>query len=113
MPKFNVGKTKTAKPVRPKLRKPLPYLRGAAEEERERVKIRKTSGGEPSPQSAPTTAADVTGPGGDQREIVFDTYTPLSKPRNLGLFGLAPPDMSGADSPLSIVLYTGNTYLAA
>jgi hypothetical protein len=40
MPKFNVGKTKTAKPVRPKLRKPLPYLRGAAEEERERVKIR-------------------------------------------------------------------------
>jgi hypothetical protein len=44
MPKFNVGKTKTAKPVRPKLRKPLPYLRGAAEEERERVKIRKTSG---------------------------------------------------------------------
>ena len=113
MPKFNVGKTKTAKPVRPKLRKPLPYLRGAAEEERERVKIRKTSGGEPSPQSAPTTAADVTGPGGDQREIVFDTYTPLSKPKNPGLFGLAPPDMSGADSPLSLVLYTGNTYLSA
>jgi hypothetical protein len=55
----------------------------------------------------------LTGPGGDNREIVFGTYTPLNKPKNPGLFGLAPPDMSGADSPLNVVLYTGNTYLAA
>ncbi len=111
--KFKVGKTKRAKSVSPKLKKPLPYLKGAAEQEDERVRIRKTRGGQAPPQSVPTRKDSLTGPGGDNREIVFGTYTPLNKPKNPGLFGLAPPDMSGADSPLNVVLYTGNTYLAA
>jgi len=54
----------------------------------------------------------VTGPG-EGHEIVFPTYTPLSKPKNPGLFNLAPPDMSGADSSSRVVLYTGNSYLCA
>ena len=55
----------------------------------------------------------LTGPGENRREVVFTTYSPLSTPKNPGLFGLAPPDMSGADAPAQVVLFTGNTYLAA
>jgi hypothetical protein len=115
MPKFHVGKSKTAKSAILKLRKPLRYRSGAAERDVERVRIRrrKSSGGKPSPQTAPTEISDVTGPGGDQREIVFATYTPLGKPKIPGLFNLTPPDMSGADSQIGVVLYTGNSYLSA
>ena len=44
---------------------------------------------------------------------MFPTYTPLSSPKNPGLFNLAPPDMSGADSEGGVVLFTGNSYLCA
>jgi len=111
--KFRTGKTKRAKSVSRKLKKPLPYLKGEVEQWDKLVKIRKTKGGHAPPQSPPTKIEGLTGPGGDNREIVFATYTPLKTPKNPGLFGLAPPDMSGADSPLKLVLYTGNTYLAA
>jgi hypothetical protein len=113
MPQFNTGKTKTAKSVRAKLRKPLPYISGAAEEEKEQIRIRKTRRGKPAKQSPRTKKVELTGPEGENHDIVFPTYTPLGKPKNPGLFGLAPPDMSGADSPLSVVLFTGNTYLGA
>jgi hypothetical protein len=111
--KFRTGKTKKAKSVNSKLRKPLPYHKGEVEQWDKRVKIPKTRGGKAPPQSPPTKIEGLTGPGGDNREIVFATYTPLKKPKNPGLFDLVPPDMSGADSPLKLALYTGNTYLAA
>jgi hypothetical protein len=111
MPEFNIGKTKTARSALAKLRKPLPYVSGAAEEEKEPVKIRKSRRGKPSEQSAPTQKMELTGPGGENHDIVFPTYTPLGKPSNPRLFNLAPPDMSGADSPVGVVLFTGNTYL--
>ena len=63
---------------------------------------------EPGPaveQSSPTDRSP-TGPAGD-RGIEFTTYTPA------GPSGLVPPDSSGTDSPIGVVLYTGNTYLMA
>jgi hypothetical protein len=113
--KFRTGKTKRATSVSGKLKKPLPYLKGGVDQWDKRVKIRKTKirktrGGEPPPQSPPTHIEGLTGPGD---EVVFTTYTSLKDPKNPGLFGLVPPDMSGADSALKLVFYTGNTYLAA
>jgi hypothetical protein len=112
MPTFKTGTTK--KGIRPsgKRRAPLPYVSGVREGEKERVRIPKGPRRRPAPQSKPTKASDATGPGGEGHEIVFPTYTPLTKPKNPGLFNLAPPDMSGADSG-SVVLFTGNTYLGA
>ena len=114
MTSFFEGKAKRAKPLPPKPRKPLPYRKGVVDHKEERVRIPKTSGGKAPPQSPPTQKKDMlTGPGENRREVVFTTYSPLSTPKNPGLFGLAPPDMSGADAPAQVVLFTGNTYLAA
>ncbi len=113
MSEFYTGKTIRAKSVSPGLRQPLPYLSGSVEQEDEQVKIPETPDGKPSPQSPSTEKSDVTGPQGENREIIFTTYSPLDNPKNPGLFGLIPPDMSGADSSPGVVLYTGNTYLGA
>ena len=88
----------------------LPYLKTRTKGERERVRIPKGPPRKPAKQSPPTGPKELTGPEG--HGIVFPTYTPLPKPKNPGLFNLAPPDSSGADSG-RVVLFTGNTYLCA
>src|SRR5690349_13168812 len=92
--------------------KPLPKLRRKyAEreiEKRERRRIPVVAGHKVEQDRSTKTAP--TGPGDRDRNIVFATYTPNGVPANGGLI---PPDPSGADSPGSVVLYTGNTYLMA
>lgn len=66
----------------------------------------------PAPEQSPPTGSEATGPGRG-REIIFETYVPLDKPDNPGLFNLVPPDPSGADARNGVILYVGNTYLVA
>jgi hypothetical protein len=93
----------TPKPL-PKLRRRLAEGGKDARVERRPIPHGKGKRGEQSP----ATGAAPTGPeGGDQR-IDFSTYTPLGTPANGGPI---PPDPSGADGSLGVVLYTGNSYL--
>lgn len=89
----------------PRLRRKL--AEGGLDRRRQRRKI-PYKAGLPGEQSRPTGARGApTGPGEDRR-IVFETYTPAGKLANDGSI---PPDPSGADGPASVVLQTGNTYL--
>ena len=114
MPRFTTGVTKKGVRSSGKRRPPLPYLSHVPEKGVwERTRIPKGPRRRPATQSEPTSPKDLTGPGGEEHGIVFPTYTPLSEPKNPGLFNLAPPDMSGADSERGVTLFTGNTYLGA
>jgi hypothetical protein len=113
MPRFKKGGTKKGVRVSGKKHAPLPYSLGERERETERVRIPKGRARKPAPQSKQTSTKELTGPGGEEHGIVFPTYTPLSKPKNPGLFGFVPPDMSGANSEGRVVLFTGNSYLCA
>jgi hypothetical protein len=111
MPRFAGGATKKGVRVPRKKRRPLPYVLEEREHETEPVRIPKGRARKPAPKAKPTNA-ELTGPG-EGHEIVFPTFTPLSKPRNPKLFSFVPPDMSGAPSEGPVVLYTGNSYLCA
>ena len=114
MSAFTSGGRKRGKPALAKRVRHAPYPSGHEEDEKgEPVKIPKGPSRKPARQSPKTTTQELTGPGGEGHEIVFPTYTPLSSPKNPGLFNPYPPDMSGADEEGGVVLFTGNSYLCA
>jgi hypothetical protein len=92
---------------------PLPYEVRLTDWEDDRPEVRIAEGPfrEPPEQSTPTVQAGTEPGAGD---VVFPTYTPFPTPSNPGLFdGIAPPDMTGADSDEHVVLFCGNSYLVA
>jgi hypothetical protein len=111
MATFTTGATKKGVQSSTKPLEALPYVSGLREGEEGRPRIRKGPHRKPPKQNPATDVRDGTGPGGQDHEIIFPTYTPLPDPKNPGLFGLLPPDMSGADSSSGVVLFCGNTYL--
>jgi hypothetical protein len=94
----------------------LPPARGEAEVGKLRprpARLPHIEEGRPVAQSEPTGSQPITAPQPEEHPLIFTSYTPLLDPKNPGLFNLIPPDPSGDDSAARVVLYTGNTYLAA
>jgi hypothetical protein len=115
MPKLITGQIKEPMTIEEVKPRPLkPPRRRRAEHEFDRGEPPPIPLGEgPSVEQSPATDnVPTTGPEPHQ-SITFESYSPMVDPSLPGIFNLAPPDPSGADSPNGVILYVGNTYLVA
>ena len=109
MPEVKPGKPKPVRTVNPRGYTEKPIV----EREREEPEMRPVRPGPDrgrSEQNEPTQPAAPEGPVGDQRRVVFKSYTPLdiSKLANVTI----PVDPCGAAAENGVVVVNGNVYLA-